>query len=392
MPHPVPTEAQIVDALRSVQEPELWRDIVDLDMVRSVQIDTTKDGSMATVAIALKVDLDPVGDELADSVGAALQAIDGIAGVRVNFEPMDDDERRLLKARLKEGWGTHEKAGEHGHGHAAGPAEAAPFMQPGSKTRVLGISSGKGGVGKSSTTVNLAIALAQRGLHVGVLDADVYGFSIPKMMGVDQAPTVIDGLVIPPVSYGVSAMSMGFLVEEDRAIIWRGPMLHKALEQFLTDVYWGEPDFLLIDMPPGTGDVALSMSQYLPRTEVIIVTTPQAAAQRVAQRSASMARAQQVNLQVQGVIENMSWFTGDDGKRYQIFGSGGGAELAQTLGVPLLGEIPLVPALREGMDIGIPITISDPESEASKAYAAMANTICTELGPKRRYKRELRVS
>lgn len=385
-------ESQIVDVLRRVDEPELRRDIVSLDMVREVRIESTRSGTGVVVVVAAKVDDDPIGDELADEIGAVVGAVPGVDGVRVTFAAMDDDERRLLKARLTEGWAAHENAGQQGHGHAAGPEKAPPFMQPGSKTRVLGISSGKGGVGKSSTTVNLAISLANRGLHVGVLDADVYGFSIPKMMGVEQAPTVIDGLVIPPVSYGVSAMSMGFLVEEDRAIIWRGPMLHKALEQFLTDVYWGEPDFLLIDMPPGTGDVALSMSQYLPRTEVFVVTTPQPAAQRVAQRSASMARAQQINLQVQGVIENMSWFIGDDGKRYEIFGSGGGAELAAELGVPLVGQVPLVPALREGMDVGLPIVVSQPDSESSKIYAAIAETICTDLGPKRRYKRELRIS
>jgi len=186
-------------------------------------------------------------------------------------------------------------------------------------------------------------------------------------------------------------MSIGFMVEDDRAIIWRGPMLHKALEQFLNDVYWGEPDFLLIDMPPGTGDVALSMAQYLPRSEVYVVTTPQAAAQRVAQRSAAMARQPQINMRVHGVIENMSWFTADDGKRYDIFGSGGGQELADTLQVPLVGQIPLVPELREGMDIGIPITVSDPVCEASVAYARMADRIVKELGPKRIYKSELRI-
>ena len=198
-------------------------------------------------------------------------------------------------------------------------------------------------------------------------------------------------MIIPPVAFGVSAMSMGFLDEEDRAIIWRGPMIHKALEQFLTDVYWGEPDFLLVDMPPGTGDVALSLAQYLPRAEIFVVTTPQPAAQRVAQRSASMARQPQINMSVAGVIENMSWFTGDDGQRYEIFGSGGGQLLADEVGVPLLGQIPLVPALREGMDIGLPITVSDPEHEASKAYAAIASKIANELAPKRRYNKALRI-
>ena len=197
--------------------------------------------------------------------------------------------------------------------------------------------------------------------------------------------------MIPPVRHGVSAMSIGFMVEEDRAIIWRGPMLHKALEQFLNDVYWGEPDFILIDMPPGTGDIALSMAQYLPRSEVYVVTTPQAAAQRVAQRSAAMARQPQINMRVHGVIENMCWFTGDDGKRYEIFGAGGGQLLADDLQIPLIGQIPLVPDLREGMDIGEPIMSSDPTSEASVAYARIAERIHKELGPKRIYKSELRI-
>ena len=224
-----------------------------------------------------------------------------------------------------------------------------------------------------------------------MLDADVYGFSIPKMLGIEQVPTIVDGFVIPPVRHGVAAMSIGFMVEEERAIVWRGPMLHKALEQFLTDVYWGEPDFLLIDMPPGTGDVALSMAQYLPRSEIYVITTPQPAAQRVAQRSAAMARQPQINMKVHGVIENMSFFTGDDGKRYEIFGAGGGQHLADDLQVPLIGQIPLVPELRDGMDIGEPIMASDPTSEASVAYARMAGRIVDELGPKRVYKRELRI-
>ena len=216
-------------------------------------------------------------------------------------------------------------------------------------------------------------------------------FSIPKMLGIEQVPTIVDGLIIPPVRHGVAAMSIGFMVEEDRAIIWRGPMLHKALEQFLVDVYWGEPDFLLIDMPPGTGDVALSMAQYLPRSEVYVVTTPQPAAQRVAQRSASMARTPQINMKVHGVIENMSWFTGDDGTRYEIFGSGGGANLADTLGVPLIGQVPLVPELRAGMDIGEPIAVADPTSEASAAYAQIARSIHEDLGSKRRYNSALKL-
>jgi ATP-binding protein involved in chromosome partitioning len=390
------SEADVIAALGDVREPELRRTIVELDLVRSVNID----GSKVTVVVATKVDDDETAEELATAVEHRLRQLPGVGEVTCNLDVLSLDEQRLLLARLREGWGTHENAGQNGHGHATGPAEAPPFMQVGAKTRILGISSGKGGVGKSSTTVNLAISLAQMGHSVGILDADIYGFSVPKMMGVDRQPTMIPDanaedremrMIIPPVAYGVSAMSMGFLVEEDRAIIWRGPMIHKALEQFLTDVYWGEPDFLLVDMPPGTGDVALSMAQYLPRAELFVVTTPQPAAQRVAQRSASMARQPQINMSVAGVIENMSFFTGDDGKRYEIFGAGGGQLLAEEIGVPLLGQIPLVPALREGMDIGVPITVSDPGHEASKAYAAIAAKIAHELAPKRRYNKALRI-
>ncbi|MGH3849435.1 MAG: Mrp/NBP35 family ATP-binding protein, partial [Pseudonocardiaceae bacterium] len=235
------------------------------------------------------------------------------------------------------------------------------------------LSSGKGGVGKSSVTVNLAVTLQRLGYEVAVLDADVYGFSVPKMLNIDQTPVVIDGMIVPPVGYGVKCISTGFFVTDDTPVIWRGPMLHKALEQFLTDVLWGEPDFLLIDMPPGTGDVALSMAQFLPRSEVFVITTPQPAAQRVAQRSALMA--QKVNLPVRGVIENMSWFTGNDGHRYEIFGAGGGAMLAEQLGVPLLGQVPLVTALREGGDVGAPVTITDPDGESAQAFSALASAI-----------------
>jgi ATP-binding protein involved in chromosome partitioning len=243
-------------------------------------------------------------------------------------------------------------------------------------------------VGKSSVTVNLALALAKQGYEVALFDADVYGFSIPKMLGIDQDPVVIDGMIVPPVAFGVKAFSMGFLVEEDQPVIWRGPMLHKYLEQFLTDVYWGEPDFLLVDMPPGTGDIAISMAQYLPRAEVYVVTTPQAAAQRVAQRSAFMAA--KVNLKVHGVIENMSWFTGDDGKRYELFGAGGGEALADKLGVPLAGKVPLVPALREGGDEGYPVVAADPGGEAAGAFTALADFVVANA-PKQIYRPELTI-
>ncbi len=277
-------------------------------------------------------------------------------------------------------------------GHEEGKTN--PFASGTGPTRVLGVSSGKGGVGKSSVTVNLAIALAEAGHTVGVLDADVYGFSVPAMMGVPaavaagQGPAISQSGVAPVVAFGVSVMSMGFFVNDNQPVVWRGPMLHKALEQFLADVDWGQPDFLLVDMPPGTGDVALSMSQYLPSAEIYVVTTPQAAAKRVAQRSAYMAR--KLNLPVRGVIENMSWFTAPDGGRNEIFGRGGGAQLADELGVPLLGQIPLDPAVREGGDTGRPAVLAGPASEAAEAFRSIAAEL-VKLGRARIFREELKL-
>lgn len=256
-------------------------------------------------------------------------------------------------------------------------------------TRVLGITSGKGGVGKSSVTVNLAVSLAQLGHKVAVLDADVYGFSIPNMFGILDDPELTeDQRIIPPVAHGVKCVSIGFFVEEDKPVMWRGPMLHKALQQFLTDVVWGEVDYLLIDMPPGTGDVALTMSQLLPNAEIFVVTTPQLAAQTIAQRSGAMAR--EVGLAVAGVIENMSWFTGDDGKRYELFGVGGGETLAKKLNSTLIGQLPLVPALREGGDNGMPVTVADPASEIASMFTQLAKAI-EQTAPRRVYREELKV-
>jgi ATP-binding protein involved in chromosome partitioning len=314
-------------------------------------------------------------------------SLDGVGAVDLDFTVMTDDERAALRDKLHGDpaatAGTHE-----GHGHAEG--RSIPFADPASKTRVLLIASGKGGVGKSSVTTNLAVSMARRGRDVAVVDADVWGFSIPRMLGVDRPPVVIDSMLVPPEANGVRCISMGFFAQEDQPVIWRGPMLHKALEQFLTDVYWDEPDFLVVDLPPGTGDISLSLAQFLPRSEVYIVTTPQPAAQRVAQRAAFMA--QKVNLDVKGVIENMSWFTGDDGKRYEIFGAGGGDELADRLGVPLVGQIPLISELREGSDSGRPIAAHQPDSEAALAFARIAERIDDELAPTRRYHPELKLS
>jgi ATP-binding protein involved in chromosome partitioning len=376
------TDADVVEALRPVHDPELHRSIVDLGMVRGVAID----GPVVAVRIALTIAGCPLRNEIQNRVTDAVVALDGIERVDLDFTVMTDEERAELRQMLHgDPAGT---AGTHqGHGHAEG--RAVPFAEPGNTTRVLLIASGKGGVGKSSLTTNLSIALAQRGHKVAVVDADVYGFSIPRMLGIDHAPVVIDQMLVPPEANGVSCISMGFFVEEDQPVIWRGPMLHKALEQFLTDVFWDDPDFLLVDLPPGTGDIALSLSQFLPRAELYVVTTPQPAAQRVAQRVAYMG--DKVNLEVKGVIENMSWFTGDDGKRYDLFGSGGGAELAERLDVPLLGQVPLVQALREGSDSGRPIMATEPDGEAAGAIRGIAEVIDVELAPKRRYNAGLKL-
>jgi ATP-binding protein involved in chromosome partitioning len=374
---------QLVEALRPVEDPELHRSIVDLGMVKHAEL--TTDGT-AHILVALTVAGCPLRNEIQNRVTGAAGAVDGVRDVQLEFTVMTDEEREALRVRLH-GDAAGTAGSQQAHGHAEG--RAIPFAETGSKTRPLLISSGKGGVGKSSVTTNLAVALAQQGYSVGVVDADIYGYSIPRMLGADRPPTVIDQMLVPPERYGVRCISIGYFVPQGEAVIWRGPMLHKALEQFLTDVFWDEPDFLLVDMPPGTGDIAISLSQYLPRGEVFVVTTPQPAAQKVAALSAAMA--EKVNLPVRGVIENMSWFTGDDGKRYEIFGAGGGQELADELDVPLLGRLPLVSALREGGDEGRPIVAVDPESEAAQAFRAIAERIAVELKPKKVFSPELKV-
>ena len=375
----MPTEAQIIEALRPVEDPEIHRSIVELNMVRGVVLD----GGTVEVTVALTVAGCPLRAEITRRVTEAVAELDGVDAVNVELTVMTDEERAALAESLR-GAGGHDH-GHDGHGHA--PARPNPFTD--SRTRVIAIQSGKGGVGKSSLTTNLAIALAHRGHKVAAIDADVWGFSMPRMLGIDRPPTVIDDVIIPPDANGVSLISMGFFAREDQAVVWRGPMLHKALEQFLTDVHWDEPDYLLIDMPPGTGDIALSMAQFLPRAEVIVVTTPQPAAQKVAQRAAAMAK--QVHLSVVGVIENMSFFRGDDGKAYEIFGAGGGQELADQLEVPLLGQVPIVPALREGSDEGNPIVVAHPGDEASKAITAIAERIDVDLAPRKVFRPELKI-
>ncbi len=375
------TQEMVIDALRPVEDPELNRSIVDLGMVRRVDIALP----VVTVAIDLTIAGCPLRAEIDRRVSEAVTALDGAESVNIEFGVMTDEQRRAVRVALNGDPGAT-AGSQQAHGHAEG--RAIPFADPDSRTRVLLIASGKGGVGKSSVTTNLAVALASIGKKVAVVDADVWGFSIPRMLGVDRDPTIIDEMIVPPVAHGVSCISMGFFVEENQPVIWRGPMLHKALEQFLTDVFWDEPDYLLVDLPPGTGDISLSISQFLPRAELIVVTTPQPVAQKVAQRAAYMAH--KVNITVAGVIENMSWFLGDDGKRYEIFGSGGGKELADELEVPLLGNIPLVPELREGGDDGHPIA-AKPETEAGAMFIELAKRLDTELAPKRRYRSELRV-
>jgi ATP-binding protein involved in chromosome partitioning len=381
------TEDAVIEALKPVQDPELHRSIVELGMVREVDL--------APPAVTVTVDLTvagcPLRNEIERSVTAAVAALDGVEQVTLEFGVMSDEQREDLRRRLHGDPGAS-AGSQESHGHAEG--RAIPFADPDNRTRVILIASGKGGVGKSSITTNLAVALAARTGEdgsrpkVAVVDADIWGFSIPRMLGVDRDPVAIDEMIVPPEANGVRCISMGFFVEESQPVILRGPMLHKALEQFLTDVFWDDPDYLLVDLPPGTGDIAISLAQFLPRSELVVVTTPQPAAQKVAQRAAYMAN--KVRITVAGVIENMSWFTGDDGTRYELFGSGGGQELADELGVPLLAQVPLVPQLREGADVGAPVA-AQPGTEAGGVFTQLAERVDVELAPKKRFRSELRI-
>ena len=376
------TDQQLATIVADVTDPELRRPLGQMGMLRAAAVA----GRAAQVLVALPSNDWPSAGHIEHAVATAACGVLGIETAVVEFTVMNEAEQAALRAQLigdpAATAGTNE-----GHGHAEG--RAVPFAQAGNKTRVLLVASGKGGVGKSSVTVNLAVALAQRGTRTAVIDADVWGFSIPRMLGVARPPTVIDQMVVPTEAYGVRCMSMGFFAREDQPVIWRGPMLHKALEQFLTDVFWDDPDCLLIDLPPGTGDISLSLAQFLPRSELLVVTTPQPAAQKVAQRAAHMAS--RVNLQVRAVIENMSWFCGDDGKRYDLFGAGGGQALADELDVPLLGQVPLVQELRAGGDVGRPITAEHPDSEAAAIFREMARLLCEEHLPTRRYNEGLKL-
>ena len=378
-------EMALREAVERVVDPVFFQTIGELATLRTLRLSRRR----VEAVVAVASEHYPLPDELHARVVAALTGVvEAGVEVTVELEAMDEDERVALGERLHDlGLAA---AGPAGAGERTGADERrSPLASPQSRTRVLAIASGKGGVGKSTVTVNLAVALAQAGHSVGLLDADIYGFSVPRMLDVGHPPMVVGRTIVPPVAFGVRVMSTGFFVDEDKAIAWRGPMLHKALEQFLVDVHWAAPEFLVVDMPPGTGDVALSVAQQLPRCELYVVTTPQPAAQRVAQRAGALAR--QLRLPLRGVVENMSWFTTPDGTRYELFGAGGGAELAATLDVPLLARIPLVPAVREGADDGRPVVVADAGGEVAQVFADLAAAVVA-LGPARVYRAELRIS
>jgi ATP-binding protein involved in chromosome partitioning len=351
---PVVTEAQVREALRSVLDPEIGRPIEDLDMLDGIEVE----GDLVRVHVLLTVAGCPLQDRIDGDVKAALAPL-GVERVEVSMTPMSEEQRTSLVAKLRTTT-------------APAPQQRTFFTSGG--TRVIAVASGKGGVGKSSVAVNLAVALAADGRRVGVLDADVWGFSVPRMMGITGQPVGLDDMILPLEAHGVKVISMGFFVPEETPVIWRGPMLHKAIEQFLGDVYWGDLDFLLVDLPPGTGDVAISVASFLPGASMLVVTTPQDAARKVAERAGKMA--EKTNLHPIGVIENMSWFVCPHcGERTSIFGDGGGRAAAETLGVPLLGQVPLVPALREGGDEGRPIVVSEPDSPAARTFNGIAREI-----------------
>ncbi|MFC4394821.1 MULTISPECIES: Mrp/NBP35 family ATP-binding protein [Micrococcaceae] len=358
-----PLHQAVNDALATVIDPELRRPITELGMVDSVQV---SDDGKVTVAVLLTIAGCPLRDTITADSQKALFAVPGVTAVDVELKVMDQAQRDALKEKLR----------------GAGGQRSIPFNDPGSLTKVYAVASGKGGVGKSSVTVNLASALAAQGLRVGIVDADVYGFSVPALMGVTQKPTQVDDMILPPVAYGVKVISIGMFVSGNKPVAWRGPMLHRALEQFLTDVYFGDLDALFLDLPPGTGDIAISVAQLLPKAEILVVTTPQAAAADVAERAGAIAT--QTGQKIAGVIENMSYLEMPDGGRMELFGSGGGAVLTERLSatvgadVPLLGQIPLDIQLREGGDSGVPIVLGQPASAGAAALAAIAGQLAAK--------------
>ena len=357
-----PTLDQLTAALAGVNDPEIRKPITELGMVGELSLD---DAGVARVTILLTVAACPLKETLTRDVTAALLGVAGVSDVQVTLGVMSDEQRAELKTMLRGG----------------APEKEIPFSRPGSLTRVYAVASGKGGVGKSSVTANLAAALAQQGLKVGVVDADIYGFSIPRMLGVSGTPTQVDDMIMPPVAHDVKVISIGMFVPGNQAVVWRGPMLHRALNQFLADVYWGDLDVLLLDLPPGTGDIAISTAQLLPNAEILLVTTPQTAAAEVAERAGAIAT--QTRQRVVGVLENMSWLELPDGTRQELFGSGGGAQVAESLTrllgseVPLLGQIPLDISLREGADQGLPVVIGNPTSPAATALCGVAKSLAS---------------
>ncbi|WP_041624528.1 Mrp/NBP35 family ATP-binding protein [Stackebrandtia nassauensis] len=355
-------EQAIHTALATVQDPEIRKPITELGMVESV----TVDGSHAALRILLTIAGCPLKDKLRSDITAATTSVAGIESVSIDFGAMTDAQRKDLQTKLR--------------GDSGGGDPVIPFSQPGSRTRVFAVASGKGGVGKSSVTVNLAAALSSRGLSVGVVDADIYGHSVPRMLGAaDARPTPVESMIMPPQANGVKLISIGMFTKGNAAVVWRGPMLHRALQQFLADVYWGELDVLLLDLPPGTGDIAISVAQLLPGAELLVVTTPQAAAAEVAERAGAIAM--QTHQRLTGVVENMSWLETPDGSRMEIFGSGGGEAVSEALtkrmgaDVPLLGQVPLEPQLREAGDAGVPLVLSQPDSAAAKALFGIADRL-----------------
>ena len=343
------SEEQVRQALRNVLDPEIGRPIEDIGMLSGIHVD----GGNVRVDVLITIEGCPLKDRITSDVTQALAPIQGVRNVEVSLSPMSEQQRAELVSKLRGG---------------AAPQQQRTFFTDG-ETSVIAVASGKGGVGKSSVTVNLACALAADGYRVGILDADVWGFSVPRMMGVSGQPVGFNEMILPLESHGVKVISMGFFVPEETPVIWRGPMLHKAIEQFLGDVYWGDLEFLLCDLPPGTGDVSISLASFLPGASMLVVTTPQDAARKVAERAGKMA--ERTQLRPIGVIENMSWFVCPHcGERERIFGEGGGQEAADTLSVPLLAQVPLVPDVRHGGDVGAPIVVTDPDSPAGEALRA----------------------
>ncbi|MGW6936276.1 Mrp/NBP35 family ATP-binding protein [Lentzea sp. NPDC054927] len=357
---PLPTVEDVRKALAGVQDPEIRRPITEIGMVKDVEVGA--DGAVV-VGVFLTVAGCPMRDKITKDVTEAVQALDGVSSVRVDLDVMSDAQRTELRKTLR--------------GGAEEPV--IPFAQPGSLTRVYCVASGKGGVGKSSVTVNLAVAMAARGLSVGIVDADIYGHSIPRMLGADGRPTQVEKMIMPPSAHGVKVISIGMFTPGNTPVVWRGPMLHRALQQFLADVFWGDLDVLLIDLPPGTGDIAISVAQLVPNAEILVVTTPQQAAAEVAERAGSIAL--QTRQRVAGVIENMSWLEMPDGSRMEVFGTGGGVAVAESLTkaigseVPLLGQVPLDPRLRENGDSGTPIVQAVPDSAAAKVLTEVATKL-----------------